>query len=72
MCSSDLGILKENSSRKTGIVFVRSVGYRSDGTQVLEYVRWVMVRRGRGEAAASAPIAETTAPAEVGTGFFTG
>jgi len=37
--------LKENSSRKTGIVFVRSVGYRSDGTQVLEYVRWVMVRK---------------------------
>src|SRR5690606_37350703 len=36
--------LKENSSRKTGIVFVRSVGYRSDGTQVLEYVRWAMVR----------------------------
>jgi 2-methylfumaryl-CoA hydratase len=43
--------LKENSSRKTGIVFVRSVGYRSDGTQVLEYVRWVMVRK-RDESAA--------------------
>ena len=42
--------LKENSSRKTGIVFVRSVGYKSDGTQVLEYVRWVMVRK-RDEAA---------------------
>jgi hypothetical protein len=26
----------------------------------------------KGEAAASAPIAETTAPAEVGTGFFSG
>ena len=37
--------LKENSSRKTGIVFVRSVGYRSDDTQVIEYVRWVMVRK---------------------------
>ena len=45
--------LKENSSRKTGIVFVRSVGYRSDGTQVLEYVRWVMVRK-RDESAAVA------------------
>ena len=43
--------LKENSSRKTGIVFVRSVGYRADGTQVLEYVRWVMVRK-RDESAA--------------------
>ncbi len=37
--------LKENSSRKTGIVFVRSTGCRQDGTQVLEYVRWVMVRK---------------------------
>ena len=26
----------------------------------------------KGEAAASAPIAETTAPAEIGTGLFTG
>jgi 2-methylfumaryl-CoA hydratase len=37
--------LKENSSRKTGIVFVRSTGYRQDGGKVLEYVRWVMVRK---------------------------
>jgi len=37
--------LKENSSRKTGIVFVRSAGYRADGTRVLEYARWVMVRK---------------------------
>src|SRR5262249_52548310 len=33
---------KENSSRKTGIVFVRSTGCRADGGKVLEYVRWVM------------------------------
>lgn len=44
--------LKENSSRKTGIVFVRSVGYKSDGTRVLEYVRWVMVRKRNEKAAA--------------------
>jgi 2-methylfumaryl-CoA hydratase len=37
--------LKENSSRKTGIVFVRSTGTNQDGTRVLEYVRWVMVRK---------------------------
>jgi 2-methylfumaryl-CoA hydratase len=37
--------LKENSSRKTGIVFVRSSGFKQDGTKVLEYVRWVMVRK---------------------------
>src|SRR2546426_4349999 len=37
--------LKENSSRKTGIVFVRSTGFKPDGSKVLEYVRWVMVRK---------------------------
>jgi 2-methylfumaryl-CoA hydratase len=44
--------LKENSSRKTGIVFVRSTGCNQDGSKVLEYVRWVMVRK-RDEAAAT-------------------
>src|SRR6516165_10396135 len=42
--------LKENSSHKTGIVFVRSTGHGADGGKVLEYVRWVMVRK-RDEAA---------------------
>jgi 2-methylfumaryl-CoA hydratase len=42
--------LKENSSRKTGIVYVRSRGTRQDGGEVLHYVRWVMVRK-RDEAA---------------------
>ena len=42
--------LKENSSRKTGIVYVRTTGYKQDGVPVLEYVRWVMVRK-RDEAA---------------------
>jgi 2-methylfumaryl-CoA hydratase len=37
--------LKENSNRKTGIVTVRSSGFRQDGATVLEYVRWVMVRK---------------------------
>ena len=45
--------LKENSSRKTGIVYVRTTGYKQDGTPVLEYVRWVMVRK-RDEAAPGA------------------
>lgn len=44
--------LKENSSRKTGIVFVRTAGCKQDGSKVLEYVRWVMVRK-RDEAAAA-------------------
>jgi 2-methylfumaryl-CoA hydratase len=42
--------LKENSNRKTGIVYVRSAGFRQDGARVLDYVRWVMVRK-RDEAA---------------------
>jgi 2-methylfumaryl-CoA hydratase len=42
--------LKENSSRKTGIVYVRTTGYNQEQKPVLEYVRWVMVRK-RDEAA---------------------
>src|SRR2546423_10253796 len=37
--------LKENSNRATGIVYLRSTGFKQDGTRVLEYVRWVMVRK---------------------------
>jgi len=37
--------LKENSSRKTGVVYVRSTGRKPDGSKVLEYVRWVMVNK---------------------------
>ncbi|HWP27070.1 MAG TPA: MaoC family dehydratase [Xanthobacteraceae bacterium] len=37
--------LKENSDRKSGIVYVRSRGFNQDGVEVLDYVRWVMVRK---------------------------
>jgi 2-methylfumaryl-CoA hydratase len=37
--------LKENSNRKTGIVYVRTCGMNQDGVPVLEYARWVMVRK---------------------------
>src|SRR5215471_16508689 len=37
--------LKENSSRKTGTVYVRSRGRNQHRQDVLEYVRWVMVRK---------------------------
>src|SRR6516162_9926059 len=37
--------LKENSSRKTGIVFVRSTGCKADGSKVLEYVYLGIVRK---------------------------
>ncbi|MBI3702638.1 MAG: MaoC family dehydratase [Rhizobiales bacterium] len=46
--------LKENSNRKTGIVYVRSRGFDQDGATVLEYVRWVMVRKRDEQAAAPA------------------
>ena len=42
--------LKENSNRKTGIVYVRSRGFNQNGETVLDYARWVMVRK-RDEAA---------------------
>jgi len=42
--------LKENSNKKTGIVYVRSRGFNQNGEAVLDYVRWVMVRK-RDEAA---------------------
>ena len=37
--------VKENSSRQSGVVYVRSTGFNQHGTAVLEYVRWVMVRK---------------------------
>ncbi|MCV0429397.1 MAG: MaoC family dehydratase [Roseibium sp.] len=36
---------KENSNGKTGVVYVRSTGYTANGTEVLDYVRWVMVKK---------------------------
>jgi 2-methylfumaryl-CoA hydratase len=43
--SSEIIGLNENSNRKTGVVYVRSTGFNAAGTAVLEYVRWVMVRK---------------------------
>lgn len=37
--------LKENSNGETGTVYVRSTGRNQDGEVVLEYCRWVMVRK---------------------------
>src|SRR2546430_7871590 len=48
--ASEIIGLKENANRKTGILYVRSTGFNQDGARVLEYVRWVMVRK-RDEAA---------------------
>ena len=37
--------VKENSNRQTGVVYVRSQGFNQHGVMVLDYVRWVMVRK---------------------------
>ena len=37
--------LKENSDGKTGIVYVRSTGFNQRDEMVLDYFRWVMVRK---------------------------
>ena len=37
--------LKENSDRKSGIIYVRTRGENQRGQTVLEYVRWAMVRK---------------------------
>jgi 2-methylfumaryl-CoA hydratase len=46
--------LKENSNRQTGVVYVRSQGFNQHGDMVLDYVRWVMVRKR--DASAPAPM----------------
>jgi 2-methylfumaryl-CoA hydratase len=38
--------LKENSNKKSGVVYVRTTGVNQRGETVLSYVRWVMVRKG--------------------------
>lgn len=44
--------LKQNSNGKSGVVYVRTRGLNQVGEAVLEYVRWVMVRKRDQDAAA--------------------
>jgi len=37
--------LKQNSNGKSGVVWVRTRGMNQDGDEVLDYVRWAMVRK---------------------------
>ena len=54
--------LKENSNRQTGVVHVRTRGANQHGETVVEYVRWVMVRkRDPAAAAPDAPPPKTAA-----------
>ena len=50
--------LKQNSNGKTGVVYVRTQGLNQHDEVVMEYVRWVMVRKRD----ASSPAPETVVP----------
>lgn len=50
--------LRENSNRQTGVVHVRSTGRNQRGEVVIDYVRWVMVRKRD----TAAPVAEQAVP----------
>ncbi len=48
--------LKQNSNGKTGVVWVRTRGLNQHDEAVLEYVRWVMVRKSNLDAPAPEPV----------------
>ena len=54
--TSEIIGLRENSNRASGVVYVRTRGRNQNGEIVLEYVRWVMVRKRDQTAAAPAPV----------------
>ncbi len=68
--------LKQNKNGETGIVYVRSTGVNQHGESIVDYVRWVMVRkRDPGSPApetvvpdlpASVPAAELSCPIRLG------
>lgn len=53
--SSVIG-LKQNSNGTSGVVYVRTRAFNRDLEPVLEFVRWVMVRKGRADAPAPDPV----------------
>ena len=62
--SSEVVGLKENSNRQSGVVTARTTGTNQRGEAVIDYVRWVMVRKRSAEAAAPA-LAPPDMPASV-------
>ena len=54
--------LRENSNRESGVVWVRSTGSNQRGAMVLDYVRWVMVRKRDASAVVQPPSGPKTAP----------
>ncbi|NBV60124.1 MAG: MaoC family dehydratase [Rhodobacteraceae bacterium] len=61
--SSEVIGLKENSNGKTGVVYVRTRGANQHGTTVMDYVRWVMVRKNNLDAPAPTPVVPQLKPA---------
>ena len=55
--------LRENSNRQTGTVYVRSHGANQRGETVVDYVRWVMVRKRDAASPAPPPIVPMLADA---------
>ncbi|AZW29355.1 MaoC-like protein [Bordetella bronchiseptica GA96-01] len=55
--------LKENSSRKTGVVYVRSTARNQHGQEILQWVRWVMVHKRDPQAACAETLVPSTLPA---------
>jgi 2-methylfumaryl-CoA hydratase len=53
--------LKENSNGTSGVVWVRTSGVNQHGVQVLEYVRWAMLRK-RGSGPPPDPVVPDLAP----------
>ena len=77
--STVIGV-KENRDGRTGVVYVRSVGTNQRGDMVLDYVRWVMVRKQDVSAPApdvvvptlpdSVPMTDIVAPFSIAPGSY--
>lgn len=57
--------MKENSNGLSGVVWVRTRAVNRDLEPVMEYVRWVMVKKRDPAAPAPAPVVPTLAPAVI-------
>ena len=68
--SSEVIGLRQLSNGKAGVVYVRSTGVNQSGETVLDYVRWVMVRKNDQSApepeAVTPDLPESVAPSQLG------
>lgn len=69
--TSEIIGLRENSNRASGVVYLRSKGFNQRGETVIEYARWVMVRKRDADARVPPPVvpklAERVDPATIGS-----